>query len=394
MGKPTTKKKKGSVNGKSTDSTNIKHNSSPKMFDEDTTIFIDMSQDMKEEGNKIFQKRDYEGAVVLYEKAIKLLPKNHTNIAYLRSNLAACYMHMVPSEFRQAINECNLALEASSNYSKALLKRARCYEALNRFESACKDIDSVLALEPNNITALEILERIKLEMEKKGIMLDDKEMVPPLQIPIVSEKTVKEKSKRKKSHKVEDKVFSEIKSFKKEKPMKIVKLVFGEDIRCVQLPECCSIMQVKEVVRNRFPRLKAIFVKYKDKEGDLITITTTEELRWAEESADPQGSMRLYIVEVNNNNMEHESFMSEEGAKVPETARKPDQNFFSFSDSGSMKYSEAEGPSPCIDNWIIQFARLFKNHVGINSDACLDLHELGMKLYSEAIEDATTSEEA
>jgi hypothetical protein len=34
--------------------------------------------------------------------------------------------------------------------------------------------------------------------------------------------------------------------------------------------------------------------KYKDQEGDLVTITTNEELRWAEASAESQGSVGLY----------------------------------------------------------------------------------------------------
>ena len=36
---------------------------------------------------------------------------------------------------------------------------------------------------------------------------------------------------------------------------------------------------------------------------------------------------------------------------------------------------------------------MFMNHVGFNSDEYLDLHELGMKLYCEGIEDAVASEE-
>jgi hypothetical protein len=31
--------------------------------------------------------------------------------------------------------------------------------------------------------------------------------------------------------------------------------------------------QLREAVRSKFPGLKAVLVKYKDKEGDLVTIT-------------------------------------------------------------------------------------------------------------------------
>ncbi|RVW43772.1 Protein PHOX1 [Vitis vinifera] len=103
-------------------------------YDKDTAVFIEMSQELKEEGNKLFQKRDHEGAMLKYEKALKLLPRNHVDVAYLRSNMAACYMQMGLSDYPRAIHECNLALEVAPKYSKALLKRARCYEALNRLD--------------------------------------------------------------------------------------------------------------------------------------------------------------------------------------------------------------------------------------------------------------------
>ncbi|KAG0500966.1 hypothetical protein HPP92_001038 [Vanilla planifolia] len=209
MGKPTAKKKKSSSlkssDGCSKSSRSSDHSS--KVFDEDTVIFMDMSHDLKEEGNKLFQRRDYDGALVKYEKAIKLLPKNHIDVAYLHSNIAACYMQMGPGEYHKAILECNLALEVSPKYTKALLKRARCLEALNQLEAACKDIDAVLYLEPNNLTALEISEKIKKALEVRGIKLDDKEVVPmPDILP------VKEKPKKKKNNKSVDKVIMEEKS--------------------------------------------------------------------------------------------------------------------------------------------------------------------------------------
>ncbi|XP_010928276.1 LOW QUALITY PROTEIN: protein PHOX1-like [Elaeis guineensis] len=388
MGKTAGKKKKQS--GSKASDTNSKHSQSSehsvKVFDEDTTIFIDMAQDMKEEGNKLFQRRDYEGAVFKYEKAIKLLPKSHIDVAYLHSNIAACYMQICPAEYHRAINECNLVLEVAPKYTKALLKRARCFEALNRLEWACRDVNVVLSLEPNNLTALELSERVRKTMEEKGIKLDDKTIISPPEVV-----TLKEKSKKKKSHKTVDKVIMEEKhSDMKEEPMKVVKLVFGEDIRIAHIiPANCSMFQLREIVQNRFPSPKAFLVKYKDKEGDLVTITSSEELKWAEESADPQGSIRLYITEVNP---EQVPLLKE--AKNGSAVQKLDRNLNSISENGSTGYYEDKISSTCINDWIVQFAQLFKSHVGFDSDAYLDLHERGMKLYSEAMEETLTSEEA
>lgn len=382
-----------------------------------------MSQELKEEGNKLFQKHDHEGAMLKYEKALKLLPRNHIDVAYLRSNMAACYMQLGLGEYPRAINECNLALEVSPKYSKALLKRAKCYESLNRLDLALRDVNNVLSMEPNNLTALEIVSSVKRAMSEKGILPEDKEVVlestesPPVR------KLAKEKSKKKKSggkgeeKKTEDKAVTEekmnvvkvkevilktveeeeeiTKSVKEEHVVvtRTVKLVLGEDIRWAQLPVNCSIRLVREIVLDRFPGLKGVLVKYKDQEGDLVTITTTNELRTAEAMNDHNGSLRLYIVEVSP---EQEPFYEGlPGDNGP--CKKFDSDVVQNGDLEKEKEGTEKGKSrgsTCIEDWILQFARLFKNHVGFDSDSYLDLHEIGMKLYSEAMEDTVTTEDA
>ncbi|XP_010244885.1 PREDICTED: uncharacterized protein LOC104588590 [Nelumbo nucifera] len=414
MGKSVGKKKKKQVGGKSGEE-NVKQSKagqpSSKAYDNDTVIFIAMSQELKDEGNKLFQRRDHEGALLKYEKALRLLPRSHIDVAHLRSNMAACYMQMGIDEYPRAINECNLALEVSPNYSKALLKRARCYEALNRLDLAFRDAGAVLNKEPNNLMALEIAARVKKMLEKSSVWMDDEGVVlAPKQIeepPCAPTpgRLVKEKGKKKSDKvvekkvedevvvekKVEDKVVVEetVCNTKEKEPPRTVKLVLGEDIRWAQLPAKCSILQARDVIRKRFSSSKSFLIKYKDKEGDLVTITTTEGLRWAEASAEPHDAVRLYIVEVSP---QQEPLLDGVGnGKVYRLERNKDNVL----DNGSLgKVGEIERGSFYMNDWIAQFSQLFKNHVGFDSNAYLDLHELGTKLCSEAMEDTVTSEEA
>ncbi|PON71313.1 N-terminal acetyltransferase A, auxiliary subunit [Parasponia andersonii] len=428
MGKPTGKKKDpepqkpGNANSKPSKPSDR----TSKAFDEDTAIFINMSQELKEEGNKLFQKRDHEGAMLKYEKALKLLPGTHIDVAHLHSNMAACYMQMGLGEYPRAINECNLALEVSPRYSKALLKRAKCYEALNRLDLALRDVNTVLSMEPNNLNALEILEGMKKVMSEKGIVVDEKEIgLTKVELPSSSRlrKVVQEKVKKKKGKKVEDKAEVKMvledkassvkdkevitktiveeakkpvkgkvskKPVKEEKVVtKTVKLVLGEDIRWAQLPGNCSMRLVREIVKDRFPGLKGVLVKYKDQEGDLVTITTTDELRLAESTGDLQGSLKLYIAETSPDQEPVYEGISDEEELESSTKS---SNVIENGDIGKGK--EIEKGVTCVEDWILQFARLFKNHVGFDSDSYLDLHELGMKLHSEAMEDMVTSDDA
>lgn len=404
MGKPSLKKKRGSSSGGGGGKAG-EHGGKPaaldrsgsKVLDGDDTIFTDMAQELKEEGNKLFQRRDYERALLNYEKAIKLLPRAHPDVAYLHSNLAACYMQMSPPDHYRAINECNVALEASPKYSKALLKRARCFEALGRLDLAARDVNKVLATEPNNLTALDLADRVRKTMEEKGIVLDDKAVMPTPEEVVAA--APKQKPRKKKGRKAaaaaaaaaveeegEEKAGEPVKEV--EDPPRQVKLVFGEDIRWAQVPASCSMAQLRDAVRSKFPGLKAVLVKYKDKEGDLVTITNQDELKWAEELAEPGSSLRLYITEANP---EHEPYLEDANSGSLE------RNMNNTSDNGSIRSNrqdEERSTVTCIDDWIVQFARIFKNHVGVSSDEYLDLHEVSMKLYTEAIEDTITTDEA
>ncbi|XP_031381473.1 protein PHOX1-like [Punica granatum] len=428
MKKKSSKKKKQPGRSLSNLSHGKTGESSPKAIDEDTAVFIALSQELKDEGNRLFQKRDYGGAMLKYEKALKLLPRAHIDVAYLRSNMAACYMQMGLSEYPRAINECNLALEVAPKYSKALIKRARCYEGLNRLDLALRDTNNVLKMEPNNLMALEIAERVKASLEERGLTVKDDasiELPPDYVEPPSSafkaakkfkEKTQKKKNKGKKASppqgsnenqvlnsnheekteekKAEDKLVVEekIMNVNEEVSKRNVKLVLGEDIRWAQLPINCSLLHLREVIQDRFPSSRAVLIKYRDREGDLVTITSDEELRWAEASAESQGSVRLYVVEVSP---EQDPFFGKISVKEGVENHKVEVDSNTLSENGDLvKPKEAEKHPTCIEDWIVDFAQLFKNYVGLDSDEYLDLHELGMKVYSEAMEETVTSEEA
>ncbi|CAJ2675031.1 protein PHOX1-like [Trifolium pratense] len=416
MGKPAGKKKEHhespkSKNNKGGGGGGYERSSSSKALDDDTAMFINMSQELREEGNKLFyQKKDNEGAMLKYEKALKLLPKNHIDVAHLHTNMAMCYMQLGLGEYPRAINECNLALQVSPRYSKALLKRAKCYESLNRLDLAMRDVRVVLNAEPNNLTALEILDSLRITMDEKGITIDETEIalaaLQQVEAPAARfRKVVREKiTKKKKGHKGEGEEERKSKNVVDEKKNNVgnvnvkgkdskdkdsrevvkedktvtrtVKLIYGEDIRWAQLPVNCSMKLVRDVIRDKFPGLKGVLVKYKDREGDLVTITTTSELRLAE-GCHVLGSIRLYITQVDLD-------------KEPRYDEKPS--------SGEVRRENGVGDRNnkmlTVEDWLVQFARLFKNHVGFDSDSYLDIHEVGMKLYSEAMEDAVTSDGA
>ncbi|RYR30019.1 hypothetical protein Ahy_B01g054785 [Arachis hypogaea] len=102
--------------------------------------------------------------------------------------MAVRYMQMGLCEYPLAINECNMALEVSPRYGRAMLKSAKCYAALNR------DVMIVLNWEPNNLTALR--SRIGITIDENEIALATIAVPPGARL----RKVVREKLKKKKGH--------------------------------------------------------------------------------------------------------------------------------------------------------------------------------------------------
>ncbi|RXH92116.1 hypothetical protein DVH24_021139 [Malus domestica] len=310
-------------------------------------------------------------------------------VAHLHSSMAACYIQMGIGEYPRAINECNLALAVSPKYSKALLKRAFCYEALNRLDLALRDVYSVLNMEPNNLSALEILASVKRVMNEKGIVFYEKEIgIANVQQPAAARfrKVVKEKLKKKGKkieQKMEDKVVVEEK-VSADKDKEVVMKIVGEDkvvMRHVEEEKLVTKHVEEEKVVAKPVKL-GVLVKYKDEEGDLVTITTTDELRIAESSSDMHDPLRLFIAGVSPDQEPiYEGLSDEEVTQVSTDNRKPSRI---VENGDNEKDKEVEK----------RLHDCSRTMLGLILIRTWDLHELGVKIYSEAMEDAVTLEDA
>ncbi|XP_010270049.1 PREDICTED: uncharacterized protein LOC104606505 [Nelumbo nucifera] len=499
MGKSGGRRKKGGANAVTGD---VSVSAANGGIDLDSTIFLKRAHELKEEGNKRFQAKDYVGALEQYDNALRLIPKTHPDRAVFHSNRAACLMQMKPVDYETVIAECSLALQVQPQFSRALLRRARAFEALGKCEMAMQDVQLLLAADPNHRDALEIARRLRIALGPRQEAQQDLQSRPspaalgasavrgaPIaglgpclparpvpkktttsgagaastlgagsgtvsslnnkgektqhlhiteESPELNTQQLKSVSKPVKDSCVEP-VPCLVKDNKKDLLIhrqssslsttrwRPLKLIYDHDIRLAQMPANCSFRVLRDIVSKRFPSSKSVLVKYKDNDGDLVTITCTGELRLSEscvdgltqkvsetERTDPLGMLRLHIVEVSP---EQEPPLVEEEEEKPaeDDTVKGDENV-SHSSSGSSvldvvdtEINKTEEAAPkekagaaddteCkeveIDDWLFEFAQLFRTHVGIDPDAHIDLHELGMELCTEALEETVTSEEA
>merc|ERR1712187_489009 len=98
---------------------------------------------LKEEGNALYKKGNFEQALEEYKKALKACkdPKEDMAIA-IHNNMAGCYQQL--SDFRGVVDETNFVLEHQPDNVKALLRRMLALEPLEKYEQALADARLVL----------------------------------------------------------------------------------------------------------------------------------------------------------------------------------------------------------------------------------------------------------
>ncbi|XP_022752999.1 protein CLMP1-like [Durio zibethinus] len=496
MGKSGGRKKKGGSNQVSVDNnSSIATAHANGGVDLDSSIFLKRAHELKEEGNRKFQNKDYVAALQHYDNALRLIPKTHPDRAVFHSNRAACLMQMKPIDYDTVIAECTMALQVQPCFVRALLRRARAFEAIGKYEMAMQDVQLLLGADPNLKDALEIASRLRTALGPRQEAQQDLQRRPspaalgasairgapiaglgpclparPLpkkttasssaasvvlpsnklekyqmnsaaengpenkaQLPRLvlkpSSGSLKATDNLSKDGQREQSFYASIHGQVLEVAIKWrpLKLVYDHDIRLSQMPVNCSFKVLREIVSKRFPSSKSVLIKYKDNDGDLVTITCTTELRLAESSADAPilkeseadktsgfGMLRLHIVEVSPEQEpplpeeEEEKPLESDGAKADESGSHSslgdtvsegfDTEIEKTGKESSKEKVGASDDPECkevgMDDWLFEFAQLFRTHVGIDPDAHIDLHELGMELCSEALEETVTSEEA
>ncbi|KAL0340461.1 UNVERIFIED_CONTAM: protein PHOX1 [Sesamum radiatum] len=378
MGKQSGKNKKshGEKSGESNFRQAKANENSARTYDKDTAVFILMSQELKDEGNRLFQKRDYEGAMLKYEKAIKLLPSNHIDVSYLRSNMAACHMQLGISEYPRAIHECNLALEVTPKYKRVKKTIERQGSRENEIPMDLVPLPEYLEPPPlpqpkvpkekarkkksNNVEEKRVDGKAEESKDEKG--RDDKES-----------KDEKGRDERRDEKKRDEKERKDEKK-RDEKDRK------GEKRRDEKESKDEKGSAEKEVKRKTGgkPDLHVVMRKTEDEVEEKKTedkLVVEEEKLSNSTEEEPKRTVKLVFGE------------DIRWAKIPLNC-----NFMKLREIISDRFP------PLRLFWlsigIKKFAQFFKNYVGFDVDAYLDLHEIGMKLYSDAMEDTVTSEEA
>ncbi|XP_059021902.1 sperm-associated antigen 1 isoform X1 [Mustela lutreola] len=112
----------------------------------------------KEKGNEAFNSGDYEEAVMYYTRSISVLP---TVVAY--NNRAQAELKL--QNWNSAFRDCEKVLELEPGNLKALLRRATTYKHQNKLQEAIEDLNKVLNVEPDNELAKKTLSEVERDLK-------------------------------------------------------------------------------------------------------------------------------------------------------------------------------------------------------------------------------------
>eukprot|EP00029_Vermamoeba_vermiformis_P006631 TRINITY_DN2658_c0_g1_i1.p1 TRINITY_DN2658_c0_g1~~TRINITY_DN2658_c0_g1_i1.p1 ORF type:complete len:234 (+),score=47.41 TRINITY_DN2658_c0_g1_i1:39-704(+) len=125
-----------------------------------------MANELKEQGNKAYNDKNYDEAIAMYTRAIDLFSKTKDpRGALFYGNRAAAYLQL--EDYESVVEDCTKAIGLDSCYLKGYMRRATAHEKLTNLSEALDDYKKVLELEPSSETAREAAKRLPSEIKVK-----------------------------------------------------------------------------------------------------------------------------------------------------------------------------------------------------------------------------------
>ncbi|KAI8470898.1 MAG: hypothetical protein J3K34DRAFT_508325 [Monoraphidium minutum] len=342
---------------------------------------------LKDAGNKAFTKRDYAGALEQYEAAAKLLPEAAGGRADLLCNRAACFFQM--KRFKDAARECTAALTAAPGMAKALQRRARSLEMQGLYKAALSDIQAV------NRTPAATDESREAERRLRDTLAGRRPASPAGAASAVVPAPAAANGAAARGAAAPNAQAAAAAAAAQRGQLFAVsaKVSLGDETRQLHLTSASTYAQLLDLVKAKFPDAGPFMVKYTDRDGDAITITSRADVRAAvadmvQSTAQPKGgvaplapALKLTLVPCKEPEVPQPPREEREqaealrrsqeaaAARVAAARREADREAAAAAGAAAAAAAPLVGTTPAgevveIDDWLIDFANLFRWGLG------------------------------
>lgn len=341
-------------------------------------------QEISKEATKLFVSKEYAKAVELYDKAIKLAPESSAEKAEALSNKAACFLQQ--KRYKEAVKECTSALEVQPNYVKALTRRAKAYEQQALYKQALSDVQAI------NKTDAATDESRESEKRLKDIMAGRR--------PGSAANGAAARPASRAAPKTSLPYYF------------TAKCTLGSETRLVHMSHNVTYADLYSSVKAKFPASGPFVLKYVDKEGDLVTITQKQDVHnaltellafYEKQLSGPHGPKLLAQAALPPLRITVQPVASESDVPKPPEEEELERQAIAAAQQRALlaKAQARKENEPAtsnevyeIDEWLIDFANLFRDMTGIDPDRHVDFHNLGWEACTKAMDSALASEKA
>ncbi|XP_053571893.1 sperm-associated antigen 1 [Bombina bombina] len=152
---------------------NSSENKSPQNVTGETALETFLS--LKKKGNDYVQKGQYSEAVKQYTECLKI----NSEECALYTNRALCYLKL--SQYEEARQDCECALQREASNIKALYRRAQAYRGLENYQACATDLQKVISIDPTISEAKKQLDEITPflsaghEKQRKKILIEEED---------------------------------------------------------------------------------------------------------------------------------------------------------------------------------------------------------------------------
>lgn len=341
---------------------------------------------LKHEGDAHFGKRNLREALHAYERALQMTLAGTEERAALHSNRAACFL--LDNKFQNAAREASSALDQVPGFKPALMRRAKALESLGIHDKAAKDYEAAFKLDGSEETRRKMAEAKANHAARKS---GGRRVVKPGGRVPASVQAANAAAARRQQTIARD-------------PDLVLNCTFEESKKSLTVPISTRFADIVAAVRAKFSEALgdgAVALKYRDFEGDFVTVTSRADLRSAMSTAvsalereakrtgKPSGvapgglaPVELEIVRVASAPSETPDVVTPENVGRADAAPGDDD------DRGEDVIE--------IDEWLLTFATLFREHLGEAgaTEGPLDLRAVGLEKCCEALEEAVGTEKA
>jgi len=128
-----------------------------------------LAAETKERGNAAFKAKKYNHAIELFSEAIARVPIGSEDYSYslavFYSNRAACNLQL--RKYESVVEDCDTAIEKDPRYVKAIMRRSKAKERLDRIEDAMDDMKLAVEVAPTCMKAVKELRRLDAVVKQK-----------------------------------------------------------------------------------------------------------------------------------------------------------------------------------------------------------------------------------